>query len=97
MAAPHQRPTHRSTQYRPVPVYVDLPALDAEVLAFWREHDTFAKTLRQTASAPRWTFFEGPPTANGVPGVHHVEARVFKDLFPRYKTMRGYRVERRAG
>ena len=76
---------------------VDLPALEHAVLAFWRDHDTFAKSLEQTADAPRWTFYEGPPTANGKPGVHHVEARVFKDLFPRFKTMQGHRVDRKAG
>ena len=48
-------------------------------------------------AAPRWTFYEGPPTANGKPGTHHVEARVFKDVFPRFKTMQGYRVDRKAG
>jgi len=83
--------------YRPVPPQVDLPQLERDVLAMWREQDTFTRTLEQTAQAPRWTFYEGPPTANGVPGVHHVEARVFKDLFPRFKTMQGYHVERKAG
>jgi isoleucyl-tRNA synthetase len=83
--------------YRPVPPQVDLPALEREVLAFWAENDTFAKSLDQGRDHPRWTFYEGPPTANGRPGTHHVEARVFKDLFPRYRTMRGYLVERKAG
>ena len=83
--------------YNPVPAQVDLPALEREVLRFWREHDTFAKSLRRTAGGPRWVFYEGPPTANGKPGTHHVEARVFKDVFPRFKTMKGYSVERKAG
>jgi isoleucyl-tRNA synthetase len=83
--------------YRPVPVHVDLPALEREILALWRERDTFAKTLRKSADAPRWTFYEGPPTANGLPGVHHVETRVIKDVFPRFKTMQGHFVERKAG
>ncbi len=83
--------------YRPVPAQVDLPALEREVLERWRAEDTFAASLRRTAGAPPWTFYEGPPTANGRPGVHHVEARVFKDVFPRYQTMRGRYVERKAG
>jgi isoleucyl-tRNA synthetase len=86
-----------SNAYRPVPAHVDLPALEREVLALWQEQDTFGKSLERTADGPRWTFFEGPPTANGLPGVHHVEARVFKDVFPRFRTMRGYRVDRKAG
>ena len=83
--------------YRPVPPQVDLPALEREVLRFWREHDTFAKSIERTSDGPRWVFYEGPPTANGRPGTHHVEARVFKDVFPRYRTMRGFRVDRKAG
>ncbi len=84
-------------QYRTVPTQVDLPAMEREILAFWREHDTFARTLRISEGRPRWTFYEGPPTANGMPGTHHVEARVFKDVFPRYRTMKGYDVPRKAG
>jgi isoleucyl-tRNA synthetase len=76
---------------------VDLPALEQETLEFWREHKIFERTLEQTATGPRWTFYEGPPTANGAPGTHHVEARVFKDVFPRFKTMKGFHVERKAG
>ncbi len=83
--------------YRPVPTQVDLPAMEREILAFWREHDTFARTLKLSAGGPRWIFYEGPPTANGLPGAHHVEARVFKDVFPRYRTMKGYHVPRKAG
>jgi len=86
-----------SGSFRPMPAQVDLPALEHEVLARWRERDVFARSLSQTATGPQWTFYEGPPTANGRPGTHHVEARVFKDLFPRYKTMRGFHVPRRAG
>lgn len=67
------------------------------MLAWWAEHGTFQKSLEATADAPRWTFYEGPPTANGTPGTHHVEARVFKDVFPRFQTMRGLQVERKAG
>jgi isoleucyl-tRNA synthetase len=80
-----------------MPPQVDLPALEHEVLARWKDRDTFARSLARTESGPTWTFYEGPPTANGRPGTHHVEARVFKDLFPRYRTMQGQHVERRAG
>ncbi len=83
--------------WKQVPAQVDLPAMERDVLAFWAEHDTFAKSLEQTAGGEPWTFYEGPPTANGMPGTHHIEARVFKDLFPRYRTMKGYSVGRKAG
>jgi isoleucyl-tRNA synthetase len=73
------------------------PALEAEVLAFWREHDVFAASLQASEGRPQFSFNEGPPTANGKPGIHHVLARSFKDIFPRYKTMRGYYVPRKAG
>ena len=83
--------------FRPMPTQVDLPALEHEVLTRWRDRDVFHRSLAATADGPLWTFYEGPPTANGKPGTHHVEARVFKDLFPRFKTMKGYSVPRRAG
>ncbi|HET7326445.1 MAG TPA: isoleucine--tRNA ligase [Nocardioidaceae bacterium] len=83
--------------YRPVPPQVDLPALDHSVLALWAEHKVFDRSLEQTATGAPWTFYEGPPTANGKPGTHHVEARVFKDVFPRFKTMQGFHVARKAG
>ena len=86
-----------SPTYRPVPAHVDLPGLEREILDLWSQEDTFAATLDATRDAPRWTFYEGPPTANGTPGTHHVEARVFKDVFPRFKTMQGYHVVRKAG
>ena len=75
----------------------DFPAVEHQMLVRWNAGRTFEKSLKQTAGGPRWTFYEGPPTANGMPGVHHVEARVFKDLFPRFKTMQGFHVERKAG
>jgi len=75
----------------------DGPALEEEVLAFWREHDTFDKTVAQSEGRPRFSLNDGPPTANGRPGIHHVLARAFKDIFPRYKTMRGYYAPRKAG
>jgi len=67
------------------------------MLDWWREHDTFEKTLAASDGKPQFSFNEGPPTANGKPGIHHVLARSFKDVFPRYKTMQGYHVPRKAG
>ncbi|MCW2781876.1 MAG: isoleucyl-tRNA synthetase [Marmoricola sp.] len=84
-------------EYRPVPPQVDLPALERDVLTFWAENQTFAKSTERTRDGEPWTFYEGPPTANGMPGTHHVEARVFKDVFPRFHTMRGRYVERKGG
>ena len=83
--------------YRPVPPQLDLRSMDYQILDFWREHDVFATSLAATEGRPMWVFNEGPPTANGKPGTHHVEARVFKDVFPRYRTMKGYHVPRKAG
>ncbi len=85
---------------RPFPALsaqVDLPKIEHEVLNRWSEQKIFERSLEQTQGGPNWVFFEGPPTANGQPGVHHVEARVFKDVFPRFKTMKGYHVNRKAG
>lgn len=84
-------------QYSQVPAQIDLPALEHAVLDFWRENKVFDKTLAQSEGRPEWVFYEGPPTANGMPGAHHIEARVFKDVFPRFRTMRGYHVARKAG
>ena len=75
----------------------DGPSLEQEILEFWRKEDVFARTLEMSSDRPRFNFNEGPPTANGKPGIHHVLARSFKDAFPRYKTMRGYHVPRKAG
>lgn len=83
--------------YEPLEAGVDLPALDQETLGRWAATDPFRRSLAQTAGGPRWHFYEGPPTANGMPGIHHVEARAFKDAFPRFKTMKGFHVPRRAG
>ncbi|MFJ5259149.1 isoleucine--tRNA ligase [Streptomyces sp. NPDC088387] len=83
--------------YRQVPAQVDLPALEHAVLDFWHDQKIFAKSLEQSEGRPEWVFYEGPPTANGMPGAHHIEARVFKDVFPRFRTMRGYHVARKAG
>jgi isoleucyl-tRNA synthetase len=75
----------------------ELPELELEVLERWRERDVFAESLRIRAGAERWNFYEGPPTANGPPGAHHVLSRVFKDIYPRFQTMRGHLVERKGG
>ncbi|MBV9092394.1 MAG: isoleucine--tRNA ligase [Streptosporangiaceae bacterium] len=83
--------------FEPLPAQVDLSALEHEVLARWQDAGTFERSLKQTEGGSRWTFYEGPPTANGTPGVHHVEARTFKDLFPRFKTMQGFHVPRKGG
>ena len=83
--------------FEPLPAQVDLPALEHKILARWQDAGIFERSLKQTAGGPAWTFYEGPPTANGLPGAHHVEARTFKDLFPRFKTMQGFHVPRQAG
>ena len=83
--------------YRAVPAQVDLPAMEHEVLRMWESEGVFEASVAQSEGRPTWVFYEGPPTANGTPGTHHVEARVFKDVFPRYRTMKGYYVPRQAG
>jgi isoleucyl-tRNA synthetase len=83
--------------YRPVDAGQSFPELEERVLERWREQDIFHATLRKRQGAPLYVFYEGPPTANGEPGSHHVLSRVFKDIFPRYKTMCGYYVPRKAG
>jgi isoleucyl-tRNA synthetase len=85
-------PAHRPVDSRP-----SFPDLERVVLERWRERDVFAESVRRRAGAPPWGFYEGPPTANGSPGTHHVLSRVFKDIFPRYRTMCGYYVERKGG
>ncbi|AFV76495.1 isoleucyl-tRNA synthetase [Thermus oshimai JL-2] len=75
----------------------DFPKLEEEILAFWKREKIFQKSVEARRGRPRYTVYEGPPTANGLPHVGHAQARSYKDLFPRYKTMRGYYVPRRAG
>lgn len=82
--------------YAVVPPQIDLPQMEHEILALWEKSDPFTRSLDRP-EAPSWTFYEGPPTANGMPGTHHIESRAFKDVFPRFKTMQGYRVPRKAG
>jgi isoleucyl-tRNA synthetase len=88
---------HSLLPRREVDPHRELPALELEVLERWRERDVFAESLRRREGAEQWVFYEGPPTANGPPGSHHVLSRVFKDIYPRFQTMRGYRVERKGG
>ena len=76
---------------------LDLPKVAEEVLQFWKEHDIFNKSVSTRSGNPSYVFYEGPPSANGLPGIHHVMARTIKDIFPRYKTMKGYQVKRKAG
>jgi isoleucyl-tRNA synthetase len=83
--------------FEPVDPKQSFPELEERVLARWREEDVFGRSLAAREGAPVWSFYEGPPTANGRPGSHHVLARVFKDVYPRYKTMCGFRVPRKAG
>jgi isoleucyl-tRNA synthetase len=83
--------------FRPVDPKQSFPQLEDRILERWRERDVFHRSVAQREGARVWSFYEGPPTANGRPGSHHVLARVFKDIYPRYRTMRGYQVPRKAG
>ena len=73
------------------------PQIEQEVAQYWKKHDIFSKSVSTRDEAKPFVFFEGPPSANGLPGIHHVMARTIKDIFCRYKTLQGYRVERKAG
>ena len=83
--------------FKPVSPKLNVTSMEENVLKFWKQARIFEKTVEQRQGAPAYVFYEGPPTANGKPGVHHVLARAFKDMFPRYKIMRGYHVSRRGG
>ncbi|MFC6667020.1 class I tRNA ligase family protein [Deinococcus radiopugnans] len=83
--------------FKPVEANPKFPALEEATQQWWAEKKIFERSLEQTAAGPVYTFYEGPPTANGQPGIHHVQARSFKDLFPRFKTMQGFHVPRKAG
>ncbi len=83
--------------FKPVSAKLKVTELEEEILQHWKKEDIFQKTLEERNGGPEYVFYEGPPTANGRPGVHHVLARAFKDIFPRYKTMQGYYVSRRGG
>jgi isoleucyl-tRNA synthetase len=91
---------HEKTTYfmfKPFPDDFTYPSLESDVLAYWEKHHIFEQTLKQREGAPAFTFYEGPPTVNGRPGIHHVLARTIKDAVCRYKTMRGFSVRRQAG
>ncbi len=77
--------------------FLDLPTIDKEILEFWETNNVFKKSLEQRPEDNSFVFYEGPPSANGKPGIHHVMARTIKDIFCRYKTMKGYRVDRKGG
>ena len=88
---------HSLPVFTPVPPDTDFVALEQAELARWSAHRVFERSIEQRKGAPAWVFYEGPPTANGMPGLHHVWARVYKDLFCRFRTMDGNYVARRAG
>lgn len=83
--------------FKPVSSKLNVTSMEENVLKYWKQAEIFKKTIEQRQGAPEYVFYEGPPTANGKPGVHHVLARAFKDMFPRYKIMRGFHVSRRGG
>ena len=83
--------------FQPVNSKINFPQLEKTILDFWKTHKIFEKSLESRVGATQFTFYEGPPTANGSPGIHHVLSRVFKDVIPRYKTMKGYYAPRKAG
>ncbi len=87
----------RPMPFGPVDAHLDLVELENRVLRGWRDDDVFAESVRRREGAEEWVFYEGPPTANGRPGIHHVWARLFKDIYPRFHTMRGKYVPRQAG
>ena len=76
---------------------LDLPGISKAVLQEWKDKEVFQKSVEQREGQPSYVFFEGPPSANGMPGIHHAMARTIKDIFPRYKTMKGFQVKRKAG
>jgi isoleucyl-tRNA synthetase len=84
-------------RFEPVDQKVSFPELERRILELWDERRVFERSLELRAGAPEWVFYEGPPTANGKPGVHHVEARTFKDVYPRFRTMTGHLVRRKGG
>jgi len=86
-----------AAMFEPLPAQINFPQAELQVLEFWRKHDIFGKSLELRRGAPRFVFYEGPPTANGLPHPGHCLTRAIKDLFPRYQTMCGKLVERKAG
>ncbi len=98
---PQPRPSTTTATADPpfasVPASHDATTLERSVREFWRDEQVFRRSLERPAPKGHWVFYEGPPTANGRPGVHHVLSRAFKDVFPRFKTMQGHRVTRKGG
>lgn len=94
---PSKKKTSPKNAFRPVEVKQSFPDLEQEILEFWKKEHIFQKVQDARKDGKHFVFYEGPPTANGKPGVHHVLARVFKDVILRYKTMQGYSIERKAG
>lgn len=85
------------TKYNDSLKQLNLPSIDAEILAFWKEKNIFQKSIDQKSEENTFVFYEGPPSANGKPGIHHVMGRTVKDLFCRYQTMKGKRIDRKGG
>ena len=83
--------------YKNLEENIKIPDIEKEILDFWKNDNTFQKSIDTKPKDKQFIFYEGPPTANGMPGIHHVIARTVKDIICRYKTMQGYRVERKAG
>ena len=83
--------------FQPVSSRVNFPELEQRIIGFWQERRVFERSVEQRQGGPLYVLYDGPPTANASPGIHHVLARVFKDVFPRYKAMKGYYASRRAG
>ena len=99
-AMPKNKPTAKTVKVKPEEPRAPLNPfvkMEEEILEFWADAKIFEKSLKKEAPQGNFVFFEGPPTANGLPGIHHVLARAFKDVLPRFKTMNGFRVVRKAG
>ena len=76
---------------------LDIPSTEKNVLAYWKNNNVFRKSVSNREGKDTYVFYEGPPSANGMPGIHHVISRSLKDVFCRYKTLKGFKVERKAG
>ena len=85
--------SQKYTEYK----QLQMPAIEQEFLAYWKSSETFKKSITQRSGSKPFVFFEGPPSANGLPGIHHVISRTLKDLICRYKTLQGFEVNRKAG
>ena len=89
--------SEQKQHFQDVKPSVNYPEMEEKILQFWRKQDVLQRSMREREGGPEYVFYEGPPTTNGRPGIHHVLSRAFKDIFPRYKTMQGYYVQRRGG